>query len=329
LKLNINLFFRKKTPEFNSFEEIFLSLTDSLCDRVKFDQKMLPYSRVNLRNIISNLIYSWNNKGKINHITGQVYYASIIIGKNTIITLHDIKSFFQSQSKFKNFLIKYFFLKLPIYFSKRITVISNFTKKELIDSFPEAKSKTRVIYNPVNKNLTFTPKKFNSFRPTILLIGTKENKNVIRTVRALVNISCKLVIIGKLSIEQKNLLDYTNIEYINKFNIPYVDVINCYMNCDIVSFVSTYEGFGMPIIESQAIGRAVITSNVCSMPEIAGHGACIVNPFNEDEIGKGVLKIIENKKYRNKLITKGLENISRFQIQNISNQYYDLYQEMV
>ena len=60
------------------------------------------------------------------------------------------------------------------------------------------------------------------------------------------------------------------------------------MNTDILSFVSTYEGFGMPIVEANAIGRVVVTSNVLSMPEVAGNAAHLVDPFDVNSIREGI-----------------------------------------
>jgi glycosyltransferase involved in cell wall biosynthesis len=56
-------------------------------------------------------------------------------------------------------------------------------------------------------------------------------------------------------------------------------VINEYNKSDILAFVSTSEGFGMPILEANAVGRVVVTSNITSMPEVANNAAHYVNPF--------------------------------------------------
>ena len=69
-------------------------------------------------------------------------------------------------------------------------------------------------------------------------------------------IKCKLCILGKLTPAQKKLLDQNAIQWTNEYNVPFSKVIELYQKCDLVSFVSTYEGFGMPILEGQATGRA-------------------------------------------------------------------------
>ncbi len=66
------------------------------------------------------------------------------------------------------------------------------------------------------------------------------------------------------------------------------EVVDQYHKCDLVSFVSTYEGFGMPIVEANAIGRPVFTATVASMPEVAADAACLVDPFDVQAIRNGV-----------------------------------------
>ncbi len=64
------------------------------------------------------------------------------------------------------------------------------------------------------------------------------------------------------------------------------------------------------------------------MPEIAGDAACLVNPFDVEDIRKGFFKVIEDDEYRAQLITNGFENAKRFDQQEIANQYFDLYRKV-
>jgi len=79
-----------------------------------------------------------------------------------------------------------------------------------------------------------------------------------------------------------------------------------------LTYISYFEGFGIPIIESFACGTPVITSNVTSMPEVAGDAALIVNPFDVEEIGKALFAIETDTQLREKLIAKGLERQKAF-----------------
>ena len=81
-------------------------------------------------------------------------------------------------------------------------------------------------------------------------------------------------------------------------------------------FPSFYEGFGLPILEAQSLNIPILTSNTSSLPEIAGQGALLVNPYNIEEITLGINRITEDESLRNELIQKGLENIKKFSWQN-------------
>ena len=134
-----------------------------------------------------------------------------------------------------------------------------------------------------------------------------------------------MVIIGKLLKEQETMLSENKIFYSNFYNLTQKELINHYIEADIVSFISTYEGFGMPVIESQAIGRALITSDVNPMKEIAGGGACLVDPYDYIAIKKAINNIISDDLYRELLISKGVENSKKYSFDKVTQMYRSLY----
>lgn len=105
-------------------------------------------------------------------------------------------------------------------------------------------------------------------------------------------------------------------------------MMDMYIEADVMLFPSTYEGFGLPIIEAQATGRVVITSQLEPMLSVAGNAACFVDPYSVDSIRSGIQKIIESESYRNELIQKGFRNIERFQLEKVKKQYSDLYKQL-
>ena len=94
---------------------------------------------------------------------------------------------------------------------------------------------------------------------------------------------------------------------------------------DIIIFPSLYEGFGLPILEGQKAGRAVLTSFLSPMKEVAGAGACLVDPYDSESIRAGIKKIIDDAGYRADIINRGFENIHQYEVQQIADQYLGLY----
>jgi glycosyltransferase involved in cell wall biosynthesis len=77
-------------------------------------------------------------------------------------------------------------------------------------------------------------------------------------------------------------------------------------------FPSLYEGFGMPILEAQAAGAPVITSNTSSCPEVAGDGALLVNPTDTRAIADAIRRLLSDEPLRQSLIAKGHANAAGF-----------------
>ncbi|MCK0123640.1 glycosyltransferase family 4 protein [Gelidibacter sp. F2691] len=328
--MNRAVTFIQRNPQlkFQSIEGLFGTIMGEISKSSKTHLLYTKYSGGGPLTIIKNLLVFKIPKDNIVHITGDVHYMAFVTGKRTILTIHDIGSALKG-SPLKQLYIKLFWFWLPVLFVKRITVISEFTKNELERMIPFAKRKIRVVQNPVGERFCHKEYVFNEINPTILCVGTKANKNLERIFEASVNLNCQLHIIGSLTPDQVNLLQSLNINYKNSLNIPLSGIIEAYEECDLLCFPSTYEGFGMPIIEAQAIGRPVLTSNIGAMLEVANDSACLINPFESSEIEKGIKMIISDKKYRNELIVKGLENVKRFQVPAIAKQYISIYKELM
>lgn len=320
----IQLIYRKFNKNFHSIENVFSALEPFL----RVQKIELPYLSQGLINRIKNILFFNKLSADLLHITGHDHYLLLGFNKKpTILTIHDIESLNRKKG-LKKWLFKKIWFDYPIKNATYVTTISEFSKNEIL-RLGNYKTSVIVIHNPLTLPISLTPNKFNTTYPSILHIGTKQNKNLSRLIYSLKGITCKLVIIGKLTDENSVLLEENNIDYCFKTNLSNKEIIQEYYTCDIVSFVSTYEGFGLPIIEAQAAGRVVITSNVASMPEVAGDGAYFVNPYDTNEIRKGILELINNDNLREVLIQKGLENVKRFEPQKIAKQYINLYENII
>jgi glycosyltransferase involved in cell wall biosynthesis len=93
-------------------------------------------------------------------------------------------------------------------------------------------------------------------------------------------------------------------------------------------FCSLFEGFGLPIIEAQAVGRPVITSRIPPMNDVAGDGALMVDPENVEQMRGAVERLVRDAGFRGSLIEKGYLNAERFRLGRIATQYAELYREV-
>lgn len=323
--LKINLLFRHPDAGF-SIPKTFSQFKDSSDSEVQINSFYMPEFRISFSNIKKNLQYIKSlPDADIYHITGDIHYGILALkGKNTVLTVHDTVSLDREKNFIKFLVLRLFWFLLPCLFAKKIVCISEFTKKRLLHYVPYLnKKKIEIIPNHVPEGFTFSEKEINKEKPVILHIGTTPNKNLEREIQAIDGIQCHLIIIGKIGQEIIDLMQKYNIDYENKLNLSDEEIIQEYKNCDIVAFPSYYEGFGMPIIEGQTIGRIVITSNISPMKEIAGEGAVIVDPYDISSIKSGFLKTC--KEDCSGIIIKGIENSKKYSFESFRNSYINLY----
>jgi glycosyltransferase involved in cell wall biosynthesis len=106
------------------------------------------------------------------------------------------------------------------------------------------------------------------------------------------------------------------------------ELVEAYRRCDMVVFASLYEGFGLPILEAQAMGRPVITSNFGAMSEAAGDGALIVDPYSVEAIRDAILRVKNEPGLREELIAKGLRNAAKFSADAVALKYAQIYKNL-
>lgn len=265
----------------------------------------------------------------------------------------------RAQREYTNSLWFYFYYIPFIEFSIRranlVLTVSNFAKQQVVSLMGIEQAKVRVVHNGVDQiffNQQDGPDKLkDSFpelcgQPYILFVGTFEaRKNIERLIEAFARFKkkhasdAKLAIVGtpatgKFSDRSQKITDMISRENLTN------DVIVCgyvadsllpaiYRNARLLAFPSLQEGFGLPVIEGFASGTPVLTSNVCSLPEIGGEAALYVDPFNVDDISQRIEQLMLNDSLREQLIDAGRKRAEMFTWENCARQMISLLESLV
>lgn len=328
----MRVFFFQRNPGTADFsiETLFNSIIKHMPKEVKPTVSISKYVNSGAFSKLYNIFeILFKKQGDVNHVTGDVHYITFFLKKKkTVLTVHDVNLMY-TDNVIKKTIHKWFWLRIPVMCSRFVTVISETTKSELLKYVNCSPDKIKVIYNCISPAFTPQPKAFNKVKPTILQIGCRPNKNLPGVIEAIKDIDCRLEIIGKPTEEELELLKKHNIDFHSQFKISEEEVVQKYIECDMLVFASFYEGFGLPIIEANIIERPVVTSNISSMPEMAGNAACLVDPYNPESIREGILKVIEDDNYREQLIENGRINRKRFSPEEVAKQYFNLYKDIL
>jgi len=267
-----------------------------------------------------------------------------------VVTIHDlITLIYPDKFTLKHRLIQNTLLPKVLRKADRIIANSNSTKNDIIRLYPEYESKIKVIYEGIDskffqrdsKEIERTLKKYNIDYKYFLFLGTIEpRKNIINVIEAFIklkqegNVEQKLVITGRKGWLYKEILekmqkapffqDIVFTDFINDEDLPFL-----YSGADIFLYPSLYEGFGLPVLEAMACGVPVITSNISSLPEVAGDAALLVNPMNVEEIARAVETLKRDRKLREKMRKKALERAKLFSWEKAAKETLKIYEKTI
>jgi glycosyltransferase involved in cell wall biosynthesis len=330
-RTKLHFFFRKPRSGDNySIERLFSTIIASLPgDLFEVNCLICPFYSNGLLRRLSLLLWASFHQGDINHITGDVDYVCLFMSRSrTVVTIHDLASLNRLDG-WRRSLYWLFWVRLPIKRAFYVTTVSESTRSEIKAALGADPQNLTVIPNCVTVSIDPRRKNIDPKQFRLLQIGTGWNKNLDRVIVAAAELPCVLVIIGKLAAAQENLLRKYQLRYENYPAVSDDEILTCYYRADIVLFVSLYEGFGLPILEAQAVGRPIVTSSREPMRSVAGQGALLVDPEDVEAIREGVRAIADNVELQNTLLSNGLENVKRYEPKRVALEYASLYERIM
>ena len=310
---------------------------------------------------ISIFPYRWVFKKKINGISYNhvmrskadcfIFWANTMpkckIKGKVITVVHDVRPlYFEKENPLKASVFRNNVQEV-VDRSDCIVTVSQNAKAEIVKYFHCDESKIEVVFNGVNINkfrttvdaerIKHVQKKYNLPSQYILYFGgTMKHKNIINMLEAYSLLPLEIKQQHKFVIA--NSADYI-IQRIEDLNLKdFVILLNgveeedkavVYKLASLKLFVSKYEGFGIPVIEAMAAGTPVITSNVSSLPEVAGGAAVLVNPDNPQDIRDAIIRILSEPEFRTKLIEKGYENIKKYTWDKSAEQFIQIIRKLI
>ncbi|MBI5669845.1 MAG: glycosyltransferase family 4 protein [Chloroflexi bacterium] len=269
----------------------------------------------------------------------------------TLLTVHDL-SFVRVPEAASTNLKAYLDQVVPrsVRAADHILADSQATKADLIELYHTPADKVTVLLSGVDTRfqpvddagvlLTTRSRYRLGAVPYIFSVGTVQpRKNYTRLIAALARLRAAgydvhLVIAGGrgwledpiyASIRDTGMSDYVHfIGFADEADLPAL-----YSAAACIAFPSLYEGFGLPVLEAMACGTPVVTSNVSSLPEVAGDAALIINPYDVDELTDALRRLLDDSDLRQNLVERGQERARQFTWDASARHLRDIYTRLL
>jgi len=217
--------------------------------------------------------------------------------------------------------------------SDRILTVSEASKRDILHFFNVPPEKISVVYNAIDERFWIEPpeeevervrERFQLHQRFVLYVGgIKPHKNLVRLIEAFAELrkgefeELKLLIIGDEISKAPALRRAVHIHKLHKHVrflgfLPDETLAALYRLAAVFVFPSLYEGFGLPPLEAMASGTPVVTSNVSSLPEVAGDAAVLVDPYDALAIADGIDRVLTDETLRRDLRKKGVARAGMF-----------------
>ncbi len=282
---------------------------------------------------------------KVDILHSLGYTTPLFTSFPTVVTVLDLnfKAFGQSMP-LKRRLALSFFVRRAIQRSQRVITISNFSRQEILKHYNVASDKIVVTHLAMSTpdvaegTETFAEEPTGcDFRPPycIAFSSPSANKNIPNLVRAFLSLREKKKIQHQLVLVGHKFDD----ELINRVRkedgvvqtgyLPPTTLRRVLGSAEFLVFPSSYEGFGLPVLEAMAAGVPVVSSNAGSLPEVAGCAALFFDPHSVDDMATKILQVSSSIKLQSTLRNSGYENLRRFSWEKTAQETLDVYEQVM
>lgn len=283
----------------------------------------------------------------IDILHGPNFYLPLRKNILSVLTVHDLSAqLFPNQHSFKHRISQRLF-NPSLRRADRIIAVSAATARDIEEYYSSVSERVRVVHNGIDNSIrpvsdkekARVRKHYDLPERFILFIGTIEpRKNIENLIRGYSRIhlreSVRLVISGGKGWKYDEIFELVRelrledsvifTGYIDTKDLPAL-----YSSAEVFCYPSFYEGFGLPVLESMACGTPVISSNVSSLPEVAGDAALLVNPNEPGQICDGINRVLEDEGFRRKLIDSGQKRAECFSWRKTALKTLAIYEELM
>jgi len=321
--------FYSKEPKYKIHGKNIKSVVLRVKNRYLFEQIALPFALA-------------KEQVDLYHAVGNIGIP-LVCPVPSILTVHDIipleiKNYFSySQMPFLSKFSYLFRLTTSIFKANKIVTVSSYVKKELAEKLRVSSIKIQTIHSgsPSFDKEGRLPDKLKNQKYILNNGGIDVRKNLNRLIDAFAifhkkHLDYRLVITGN----NKGIVRQLK-KQVAKLKLGHSIVFTGYLdngslvavikNAEIICYPSLSEGFGFPVLEGFGLGIPVISSNLSSIPEIAGNAAILINPKNIVEIYRAMEKCISDKKLRKSMVSRGNDQYNKFRWDETANEYIALY----
>lgn len=270
--------------------------------------------------------------------------------KKIVTTIYDITVFTHPKCHKKlNVVFVRHYIKKAIKLADRIIAISNYTKEDLVQHMGVRPERIQVVhlatdagYKPVEDKplIDRVRQKYRLPEKYILFVGAIEpRKNIQTLIYAYARLHKRyreelgLVIAGAKGWQNKDIYQTVEkLEIDDRVVFPgYIakeDMSALYSGATVFVYPSLYEGFGLPVLEAMSCGVPVITSNVSSLPEIAGDAARLVCPTDVDELIAVLEEVLDDEELRKQMRQKSIKRASLFSWDRCAKETLKIYESL-